>query len=252
MQASTTQQYQAAPSALTQGIGIAGALGSLGQSGIFGASKKVKAIKGIGYVIDSSIGDFERNEYVTSLSNKESRQVSRENQSNIKQAGKFDTGSLVTAGAGGAAALTAGAAANPGSAATIATIIAAAAPILVALSKAFKKEGVTEVPEAAGQPESSDFKDVAPAGETTLNKLETFVEKAADTAVKLGVIPEAKESGAVTAANNVVGADTPEEEVADGGAGSRSLAPKLSNLPLPLIIGGAAVVGYLLLKGKKK
>jgi hypothetical protein len=36
MQASTTQQYQAAPSALTQGIGIAGALGSLGQSGIFG------------------------------------------------------------------------------------------------------------------------------------------------------------------------------------------------------------------------
>ena len=40
MQASTTQQYQAAPSALTQGIGIAGALGSLGQSGIFGASKK--------------------------------------------------------------------------------------------------------------------------------------------------------------------------------------------------------------------
>jgi hypothetical protein len=40
MQASTTQQYQAAPSALTQGIGIAGALGSLGQSGIFGSSKK--------------------------------------------------------------------------------------------------------------------------------------------------------------------------------------------------------------------
>jgi hypothetical protein len=40
MQASTTQQYQAAPSSLTQGIGIAGALGSLGQSGIFGGAKK--------------------------------------------------------------------------------------------------------------------------------------------------------------------------------------------------------------------
>jgi hypothetical protein len=40
MQASTTQQYQAAPSSLTQGIGIAGALGSLGQSGIFGGKKE--------------------------------------------------------------------------------------------------------------------------------------------------------------------------------------------------------------------
>jgi hypothetical protein len=40
MQASTTQQYQANPSALSQGIGIAGALGSLGQSGIFGGGGK--------------------------------------------------------------------------------------------------------------------------------------------------------------------------------------------------------------------
>jgi hypothetical protein len=184
---------------------------------LFGASKSVKNIKGIGYVVDNS------NIYGTEV---------------------------LTAGAGAAAAATA-AAANPAGAASIGTILAAAAPILAIISKLFKKEGITEVPEAAGQPESSDFQEVAPEGENTLNKLETFVEKAADTAVKLGIIPEAKETGAVTEVNNMVGADTPEEEVADGGANTRSLAPNLSNLPLPLIIGGAAVVGYLMLRKKK-
>jgi hypothetical protein len=184
---------------------------------LFGASKSVKNIKGIGYVVDNS---------------------------NIYGA------EILTAGAGAAAAATT-AAANPAGAASIGTILAAAAPILAIISKLFKKEGITEVPEAAGQPESSDFKEVAPEGETTLNKLETFVEKAADTAVKLGVIPEAKETGATAATNNLVGAETTEEEVADGGAGDRSLAPNLSKIPMPLVIGGAALVGYLLLKKKK-
>jgi hypothetical protein len=214
---------------------------------LFGASKKVKAIKGIGYVIDNSIGQFERSEYVTSLSNRESRQVKREN----KQGSKFDSGSLITAGAGGAAALTAGAAANPGSAASIATIIAAAAPILVALSKAFKKENIADVAEATGLPESSDFKEVTSEGNTEGNKLESFVEQAAETAVKLGVIPEPRETGAVNEVNNMVGAETPEEEVAEGGTG-RSLAPSLSNIPMPLIIGGAALLGFAILKGRKK
>ena len=182
---------------------------------LFGASKSVKNIKGIGYVVDNS----------------------------------YQIGSA--AAAGGAAAAGAAAAANPAGAASIGTILAAAGPILAIISKLFKKEGITEVPEAAGQPESSDFQEVAPEGENTLNKLETFVEKAADTAVKLGIIPEAKETGAVTEVNNMVGADTPEEEVADGGANTRSLAPNLSKLPLPLIIGGAAVVGYLMLRKKK-
>jgi hypothetical protein len=184
---------------------------------LFGASKSVKNIKGIGYVVDNS------NIYGTEV---------------------------LTAGAGAAAA-GAAAAANPAGAASIGTILAAAAPILAIISKLFKKEGITEVPEAAGQPESSDFKEVAPEGENTLNKLETFVEKAADTAIKLGVIPEAKESAATAEVNNMVGAETPEEEVADGGTGSRSLAPNLSKLPIPLLIGGAAVVGYLLLNKKK-
>jgi hypothetical protein len=182
---------------------------------LFGASKSVKNIKGIGYVVDNS----------------------------------YQIGSA--AAAGGAAAAGAAAAANPAGAASIGTILAAAGPILAIISKLFKKEGITEVPEAAGQPESSDFKEVTPEGETTLNKLETFVEKAADTAIKLGVIPEAKESAATAEVNNMVGADTPEEEVADGGANTRSLAPDLSKLPLPLIIGGAAVVGYLMLRKKK-
>ena len=183
---------------------------------LFGASKSVKNIKGIGYVVDNS---------------------------NIY-------GTEVTAGGAGAAALLA-AGSNPATGVTLGSVLAAAGPILAIISKLFKKEGITEVPEAAGQPESSDFKEVTPEGETTLNKLETFVEKAADTAIKLGVIPEAKESAATAEVNNMVGAETPEEEVADGGAGSRSLAPNLSKLPIPLLIGGAAVVGYLLLNKKK-
>ena len=168
---------------------------------LFGASKKVKAIKGVGYVIDDS---------------------------------------NIISGAG-----------DPATTATTASIIAAAAPILVALSKLFKREKVDEVAEAKGTAESSDFKEVESEGNTEGNKLETFVEKAAETAVKLGVIPEPKETGAVTEVNNLVGADTPEAEVAEGGT-TRSLAPNLSKIPMPLIIGGAALLGYAILKGRKK
>jgi hypothetical protein len=188
---------------------------------LFGASKKVKAIKGIGYVID---------------------------QEGIGKAGLL---SAAGAAAGGAGVLAAGGAANPAGGASIATIIAAAAPILAVLQSLFKKEKIEELPEAAGQPESSDFKDVTPEGETTLNKLENFVEKAAETATKLGVIPEPKETGATAEVNNMIGEDTPEENVADGGA-DRSIAPSLSSIPMPLIIGGAALLGYAILKGRKK
>jgi hypothetical protein len=193
---------------------------------LFGASKSVKNIKGIGYVVDNS-------GYIGAAITE----------------GDSSSGAAAGAAVSTAAALAAGS--NPASATTLATVLSAAAPILAILSSLFKKEGITEVAEAAGQPESSDFKDVAPEGESTLNKLETFVEKAADTAVKLGVIPEAKETGATTATNNLVGADTSEEDVAAGGGGDRSLAPSLSKIPMPLVIGGAALVGYLLLKKKK-
>jgi hypothetical protein len=190
---------------------------------LFGASKKVKAIKGVGYIIDDSgnIGAFD-----------------------LAKAG---------AGAGAAAGGTAAALAtgsNPAGHATLASVLAAAAPILAILGSLFKKEKVAEVPEAAGQPESSDFLDQKPEGETALNKLETFVEKAADVATKLGVIPEPKETAATTETNNLVGAETTEETVADGGE-DRSIAPALGKIPMPLVIGGAALVGYLLLKKKK-
>jgi hypothetical protein len=168
---------------------------------LFGASKKVKAIKGVGYVIDDS---------------------------------------SIISGAG-----------DPATTATTASIIAAAAPILVALSKLFKKEAVAELPEGAVSPESSDFEEIKAEGNTEGNKLESFVEKAAETAVKLGVIPEPKETGAVTEVNNLVGSETPEEEVVEGGT-DRSLAPSLSKIPMPLIIGGAALLGYAILKGRKK
>jgi hypothetical protein len=189
---------------------------------LFGASKKVKAIKGIGYVID---------------------------QDGIGKAGLL---SAAGAAAGGAGVLAAGgAAANPAGGASIATIIAAAAPILAALAALFKKENVAELPEAAAVSESSDFKEVSTEGNTGLNKLENFVEQAASTAVKLGVIPEPKETGATAEVNTMIGEDTPEENVADGGA-DRSIAPSLSSIPMPLIIGGAALLGYAILKGRKK
>lgn len=192
---------------------------------LFGASKKVKAIKGIGYVID---------------------------QEGIGKAGLITKLGAGAGAAGGAAALASGgAAANPAGGASIATIIAAAAPILAAVAALFKKEQVAELPEAMATSESSDFKEVASEGNTGLNKLETFVEKAADTAVKLGVIPEPKETGAVTEVNNMVGSDTPEETVAEGGT-DRTIAPNLSTIPMPIIIGGAALLGYAILKGRKK
>ena len=192
---------------------------------LFGASKSVKNIKGIGYVIDNS-------GYIGAT---------------ITEGG---TSSGAAAGAAAATAAAAAAAANPASATTIGTILAAAAPILAILQSLFKKEGVTEVPEAAGQPESSDFLDQKPEGDTALNKLETFVDKAADVATKLGVIPEPKETAATTETNNLVGAETTEETVADGGE-DRSIAPALGKIPMPLVIGGAALVGYMLLKKKK-
>lgn len=189
---------------------------------LFGASKKLKAIKGIGYVIDNSVGAFD----ITKLG----------------------------ASAGGAgAALAAGAAgSNPGSAVTLGSVLAAAAPILAILAKLFKKENIEEVSEAAGQPESSNFEEVKTEGETTLNKLDNFVEKAADVATKLGVIPEPKETGATAEVNNMLGPDATEENVADGGTSDRTIAPTLSTIPMPVIIAGAAIVGYALIKGRKK
>lgn len=190
---------------------------------LFGASKKVKAIIGIGYIIDNS--------------------------DNI---GKLDLAKTAGAGAGaagGAAALAAGS--NPASGASLATILAAAAPILAAIGALFKKEKIDEVPEAAGQPESSDFKDQEAEGNTVANKVENFVEKAADVATKLGVIPEPKETAADAQVNNVVGAETSEEAVANEGKEDRSIAPNVGAIPVPLLIGGAALVGYLLIKKKK-
>lgn len=191
---------------------------------LFGASKKVKAIKGIGYVIDQDYS--------------------------IGKAGLLTKVGAGAGAAGGAAALAAGAGgANPAGGASIASIIAAAAPILAAVAALFKKETVSELPEAVANAESSDFKEVSSEGNTALNKLENFVEKAAETATKLGVIPEPKESGATAEVNNMVGAETSEEEVASEG---RSMAPGLSKIPMPVLIGGAALLGYAILKGRKK
>lgn len=103
---------------------------------LFGASKKVRAIKGIGYLVDD--GD--------------------------------------------------GIGADP---ATTASIIAAAAPILVAFMKLLKGQGVPEVPEAAAAPgESGDFPEADGMAQDSKPGLMDYVGKALGIAKETGIIPD--------------------------------------------------------------
>ena len=151
---------------------------------LLGASKRVKAIKGIGYVFDegNSIGE-------------------------------------------------------PVSGATVAAIIAAAAPILLVVTKAIvgKKKGKDAVTEIL--PMVPGLVNAATEGEGKLNE---YVQKGAEMAENLGIIPERK----LNANEQAVYSALPCDDHSDMTTGGSVF--KIN----PLYIGGAALAAYLLLKKK--
>jgi len=164
---------------------------------LFGASKKVRAIKGIGVVVDNST-DF-------------------------------------SIGATGA---------------EIATVVAAAAPILVAFAAALKGKGVPEVPENAGAPEDSgDFSEAEGEAAEDRPKAAEWIQKATEIARATGIIPDKPETMAESRVSQVVQGDDLEAEPAAIAAGDTGTGMKLSPV---VLIGAAAAVGFLLMNRKKK
>lgn len=162
---------------------------------LFGASKKVKAIQGIGYVVVENEG----------------------------------IGEALTATG-------------------IATIIAAASPILIAVVGMLKKKKI-DVPElataaaasAGALAENPDFKEANPAAAEALSKISDYTQKAVNTAENLGIIPDKPETPAEAAVNKAIPGDdyTPTDEKPGTGF-------KIN----PLILVGAAAGAYLLMRKK--
>lgn len=160
---------------------------------LFGASKKVKSIKGIGIVIDDS--------------------------DNI--------GVTPFAAAGGAGAAAA-AAAVPGAGQSIATIIAAAAPVLIVIVKALKKAGIQEVPEASKSSENSNFTEAEGAASESASGLSSWIDKAVDIAQATGIIPDKPDTPAEAQVNNVVPGDDFSGDPSGPDAGTKfKIAPVL-------------------------
>lgn len=157
---------------------------------LFGAGKKVKAIKGIGAVIDegNTIG-------------------------------------------------------GPGTAATIATIVAAAAPILVAVVGALKKKGIPEIVDdaTAAIKENPDFPEAVQAAADKAGEFNTYVKQAAEVAQATGVIPEKPETTAEAQATKALPTDELETTGPDAGPGGNKAV---------LLLGAAAVGAFFLLKKK--
>ena len=151
---------------------------------LLGASKKVKAIKGIGYVIDER-----------------------------------------------------GAVGDPATGASVASIITAAAPILIVILKAIGNK--TKGKDAAMEilPMVPGLVDAATSGEGKLNE---YVQKGAEMAENLGIIPERKLNANEQAVDSALPGDD-HTDMTTGGSGF-----KIN----PLYIGGAALAAYLLLKKK--
>lgn len=140
---------------------------------LFGASKKVRAIRGIGYVIDSS----------------------------------------ESIGA---------------PAASVAALLAAAAPILVVIVKALASAGVPEEADVAEQGaqvgESTQFSDVVSMAASALPGLNNYLKGAAEAAQESGMIPDRPESAAEAVVNSAIpGDDFTDDPAARAGGSSSTL-----------------------------
>jgi len=184
---------------------------------LFGASKKVKAIKGIGLVIDNS--------------------------------------SYIGEGAGGAAAGGAAAAgAAGGGGVSIASIMAVAAPLLAIIANLFKKHNVKDTPEDAAEGaaagEHTAFDDIAAAASAASPELGNYVKTAMDVAEKTGIIPERPMSINESKVAETFNTHSNNEEDITEPTDSKTSSTGLG-IPTPVLLGGAALVAFMLLKKKK-
>lgn len=207
---------------------------------LFGASKKVKQLKGIGYAVYSS-DTTEIHGFGATI----------EEGASSNKAG-------AAAGAAAAAAATTAAAtaaaANPAGAASVASIIAAAAPILVVVAKALTKAGIPEEKAPLGlESEPSTFTDATADAEAGTNNFTKYAAMATDLAEKVGIIPEKPTTPTEEAVNNALPAgdtDKDQEAAEDAAASGDTGGGKKMLIPL-LIVGAGALYFMTKKKGKK-
>jgi hypothetical protein len=207
------------------------------KKALFGASKRVKQIKGIGYVVYS--GD---DTVIHGLG----AQIVDGGSSN-------SSGAAAGAAAAAATAAATAAAANPAGAASVATILAAAAPIIAIVVKALKTEGIPEETNPVGtEGEPTDFTDTKPDAETGTSNFEKYASMATNIAESAGIIPARSNTPAEEAVNNALpqgDTDAAEDATAEGG---REMQPTGNKMLIPILIGGAAALYFITKKKGKK
>lgn len=127
-----------------------------------------------------------------------------------------------------------------------AAVIAAAAPILVAVVGALKGKGVPEVPENAAAPaESGNFTEANETAQEEQPGLVKWINKAVDIAKSTGIIPEKPETKEEEAVNKAIPGDDLETE--PGSPATPGSGFKISPV---ILIGAAAAAGLLLMRKK--
>lgn len=206
------------------------------KKALFGASKRVKQIKGIGYVVYSN-----DNTVIHGLG------------ATIEEGGTSSGSGAATAAAAAAATTAAAtaAAANPAGAASVASIVAAAAPILIVVVKALKGAGIPEENNPLGtEAEPTDFTDAKADAETGTSNFEKYAAMATDIAEKVGIIPAKSNTPTEEAVNDALPAgdtDAAEDAAAGGETGGG-----MKKMLIPAIIGGAALLYFATKKKGKK